>query len=85
VAGHDVCIFRVAVWARDTCGMATAAAPVMVAPARNLRRVVDLDVRDRSVLMGMALLGFLKRLAAFLELLWCMNRPDRFLFRFGRL
>jgi len=50
---------------------------VMAAPARNLRRVVDLDVRDRSVLMGMALLGFLKCLAAFLVPLGCMNRPDR--------
>jgi hypothetical protein len=50
-----------------------------------LRRVADLDVRERSVLMGIALLGFLNRLAAFLEPLWYMNRPDRFLFRFGRL
>ena len=40
VAGHDVCILSVAVWARETCGMAMAAAPVNAAPARNLRRDV---------------------------------------------
>jgi hypothetical protein len=46
VAGHDVCILRVAVWARDTCGIAIAAAPVTPAPSRNLRRV-DFEVVDR--------------------------------------
>ncbi len=55
--------FQVTVCARDTCGIATAAAPVSAAPARNLRREVDLDVRDASVVMGIALLGL--KLAAF--------------------
>jgi hypothetical protein len=40
VAGHEVCIFNVTVCARDTCGIATAAAPVTAAPVRNLRRDV---------------------------------------------
>src|SRR5262245_3089739 len=48
--------FQVTVCARDTCGIATAAAPVGAAPARNLRRVADLDVRDCSLAMGIALL-----------------------------
>jgi hypothetical protein len=45
VAPHDDCIFRTAVWARETFGMATVAAAVAVAaaaiptaPVRNLRR-----------------------------------------------
>ena len=49
VAGHEVCMRSVAVWARETCGIATAAAPVMAAPARNLRRVVVLDCELISV------------------------------------
>src|SRR5262249_25164068 len=40
-----------------TLGAAAAAAPVKAAPARNLRRLVDLDVRDGSVVMCRALLG----------------------------
>jgi len=44
VAGHDVCILSVAVWARDICGIAIVAAPVSAAPARNLRRVVVFEV-----------------------------------------
>ena len=51
VAGHDVCIFSVAVCARDTCGIAIAAAPVHGRAGRNLRRVVVL-VSD--LLMGMS-------------------------------
>src|SRR5262249_25063921 len=66
------------VCARDTCGMATAAAPVMAAPARNLRRVVDLDVRDSAV-MGNALLRLVNLpCGILLEPLGCMNRPDGF-------
>ncbi len=41
VAPQDDCNFRIAVWARETFGMATAAAPPAPTPAaavRNLRR-----------------------------------------------
>src|SRR5262245_2402898 len=43
--------FQVTVWARETCGMATAAAPVAPAARMNLRRDVVLDVRDLSMLI----------------------------------
>src|SRR5262245_21822915 len=56
--------FQVTVCARETCGMATAAAPVMAAPATNLRRVVDLDMRDGWTLMGIPSLGLASVLAA---------------------
>jgi hypothetical protein len=46
VAPQDDCIFKVTVCARETLGMATAAAPptpITVAPVKNLRR--DFDFR----------------------------------------
>src|SRR5713101_6048542 len=70
--------FQVTVCARETCGMATAAAPVMAAPARNLRRVAHLGVSDCSVLMGIALLGSLWFPGGILGAACDMNRPDRF-------
>ena len=50
VAGHEVCIFRVVVCARETCGIAMVAAPVAPAASRNLRRVGILDVLDFSAI-----------------------------------
>src|SRR5438105_8357892 len=49
--------FQVTVCARETCGMAIAAAPVAPAVRTNLRRVVDLEVADLLVDMGVALPG----------------------------
>ena len=49
--------FQVMVCARETCGIATAAAPVAPAVSMNLRRVVDLDVVALSVDMRYALPG----------------------------
>jgi hypothetical protein len=46
--------------ALTTVGAATVAAVAAAAPLKNFRRVADLDVRDGSVVMGMALLGFLE-------------------------
>src|SRR5712692_5376844 len=50
--------------------MAIAAAPVNAAPARNLRRVVGLDVRLRLVIIGFALLGFLRFPCGLLGAAW---------------
>ena len=44
--------------ARTTDGAVTVAAVATAAPRKNFRRVVDLDVRDSSVVMGVALLEF---------------------------
>src|SRR5712671_4691636 len=44
--------------ALTTVGATTVAAVTAAAPRKNFRRVADLDVRDCSVVMGMALLGF---------------------------
>src|SRR5262249_53332239 len=62
--------FQVTVCARETCGMATAAAPVMAAPARNLRRVADFGVRDCSVVIGHSLLGSLEFPGGILGAAW---------------
>src|SRR2546428_548112 len=49
--------FQVTVCARETCGMAIAAAQVAPAVRTNLRRVVDLELADLLVDMGVALPG----------------------------
>src|SRR5437667_5458671 len=73
--------FQVTVCARETCGMATAAAPVKAAPARNLRRVAGLDLRDCSVVMGIALLRFLEFVGDLSEPLGDRTVRIGFLFR----
>src|SRR5882762_3779025 len=64
--------------ALTTVGAATVATVAAAAPRKNLRRVADLDVRDCSVVMGIALLGFLELPRGLLGAAWCMNHRDGF-------
>src|SRR5258708_13988921 len=65
--------------ALTTVGATTVAAVTAAAPRRNFRRVADLDVRNASVVMGMALLGFPRASAGLLGAAWDINRADSFL------
>jgi len=56
--------------ALTTVGAATVATVAAAAPRKNLRRVADLDVRDCSVVMGIALLGFLELPRGLLGAAW---------------
>src|SRR5438094_1038819 len=67
--------FQVTVCARETCGMATAAAPVAPAVSRNLRRVADFALLDLLVDMGVALPGECDGSAELLR--WAALRTNR--------